>query len=799
MAAVARALFLVALPIVAAQPTAVTLYAHLETNGAVSIRGSSRNGPLPAPLLSAVLNCPGRTSENQFDEIRCKHGLRRDRLTLETALDLAPIARTLMPADEIELWLDYPHLGFAEISVPTSGEGASSRVVKIARFAAGAVPGPIRIQFGYRPDQWAFPYLPLAGLVLAFTLLSYALSRTVYADLNRSVFLLGTIFWLGASVQLHAPEPLRILLSGTPLANIAAALAEYFPPMLCIAAGAAFGTRKTDGRTTCRIFAEVFWSFGMVLFPLTAALTAVTSMTDGAWLDALPWIAAAPLSILVCRWRIRANGAVTVRQLGSGELKDRIAALAAKAGRSNVRIYISTSTRSKMFNAFAMMRSGILFTAPLLQTLTRREVDAVAAHELSHFGHVRRSPWSGLAIAAVLFQTHLADAFLDWPGGMLLAVLIPVTVFFATLRGARKREFLADAGSAALTGDPRAMISALARISRHNERPLAINPVAEWFSSHPSTEKRIRALAAGLDQAELETLRNTDDPAAGYPLPPEDAATVFSLAWQNANGARYSWTVLLTASVSGLFIAGLLEKIGPGFPQFVGGLVLGCAITKLVGTAVMAANYARLGRKLGAKLGDAGQLVGLAIDSEPRIYNGYRFSDAGFLSFEGGRLCYRSERTTILLNPSDVVEITMVAAAPSTWRRLQPMIRFHDHAIILHPVEWAASPRRLFQSIEKWKATATSAETTVISGLTPVPGQAFHAPTIAQTARGFRIPGAVTLIGATLAGWFFRSESWPAWYALVVTACAYIYMFLPAMLYRPSTLPPALTPRIDAD
>ncbi len=810
MPALTRALFLAALPMAWAQTPAVTVQAHIEPTGHVSISAfSPRTGPLPAPLVAAVLHCrSGTGSDGRFGDFRCKNAVRRGLLSLEVVLDLAPIARTLLPSDEIQLWLQYPRLGFEASSAPLKDEGGRGRVVRTGRFTAAVAPGPVRIQFGYHRDQLAAIYLPLAAMALALTLIAMALSKAGHADLNRSLFMLGTMFWLGAATELHASVPIWILLSGTPLANVAVLFVEYLPPLLCVAAGTALGSKVHTERTPGEILAEIFWSFGIFLFPLAAALAAVPSMVEGDWLDAAPWLLVAPLSVFLCRWRIRANGAASVRQLNSGELKDRVFELAAKTGRHDVRIFISSSPRSQVFNAFALLRSGILLTAPLVQSLTRREVDAVAAHELSHFGHVRRSPWAALAIAVVLCQTPLADEFLQWRGGLLLAMLIPAAMFFAALRGARKREFLADSGSVALTGDPRAMISALSRISRHNKRPIDCRPVVEWFSTHPSTEKRIRALAAAarLEAAEVETLCSTDHAGPGYPIPTEDGGAIFSLAWQTANASRYVWTALCSASAAGLLIAGLLDKFASsGFPQLLCATALGCAITKVLSATVMSWSYARLRRKLSAKLGFTGQLVGLAPDCEPRVYNGYRFSDAGFLSFHEGRLCYRSERTTIQLNPADVLEVSMVAASPSSWRRLQPMIEFRRqessdvHAFILHPVEWLASPRRLHQSIERWRAQATSADPTSISGLNAIPGQPFHAPTISATARGFRIPGVITLAGASVSGWFFQSESWPAWYALAITACSYIFMYLPAMLYRPSSHPPPLTPRVDTD
>ena len=787
----------------------MTLHARIEATGEVSIRGSSRlTGQLPTSVLSEVIHCQGRIRTDDFGDVRCNKAVRREGPSLEAFLDLAPIARTLAATDEIELWLEHPRLGFETSSPPLNDEGGARRVVRTAPFTAGNAPTAIRIQFGYRRDQLATLYFPLAALVLVLVSIAVGLSRSGHPDLNRSLFLVGTIVWLGVATSLHAADPFRILLSGTPLANIVAALVENCPPLLCIAAGVALGSRNRKERTPGEMFAEVFWSYGIFLFPLMTALGAVPVMVESAWIDAAPWLVFAPLSIIVCRWRIRANAGSTVRQLNGGELMDRVSELAAKTGRHDVRVFVSSSTRSQVLNAFALLRNGIIMTAPLLQSLTRREVDAVVAHELSHFGHVRRNAWAALAFAAVLFHPPLTELFPEGIGWPSLAVLVPLIIFFSALHGARKREFAADAGSAALTGDPRSMISALAKITRRNGRPLDCHPVLEWFSTHPSTEKRIRALAAiaRLDTAELAALRDSDELGAGYPLPAEEVGAVFTLAWQNANAARYTWTVLLGASGAGLLVAWLLDKFaGSGFTQLLGGILLGCAITKALAAMVMSVNYARLKWKLAAKLGVIGQLVGLAVDSEPRLYNGYRFSDAGFLSFEDGSLCYRSERTTIRLNTGDVLDVSMVAAAPSSWRRMQPMVRIRPgesgdaNAFILHPVEWAATPRRLFRSIERWRAAGASAESTSISGLNAVAGKPFHVPSLTGTARGFRIPGTVTLVGATLAGWFFRTESWAAWYALLITAGAYTFLFLPALLYRPSALPPPLTPRIDTD
>jgi hypothetical protein len=61
--------------------------------------------------------------------------------------------------------------------------------------------------------------------------------------------------------------------------------------------------------------------------------------------------------------------------------------------------------------------------------------------------------------------------------------------------------------------------------------------------------------------------------------------------------------------------------------------------------------------------------------------------------------------------------------------------------------------------------------------------------TIAGVARAFLVSGGVILFAALL---LLRTDWEYIVYALLITACAHIFMFLPALLYRP----PA--PRLDA-
>jgi hypothetical protein len=106
-------------------------------------------------------------------------------------------------------------------------------------------------------------------------------------------------------------------------------------------------------------------------------------------------------------------------------------------------------------------------------------------------------------------------------------------------------------------------------------------------------------------------------------------------------------------------------------------------------------------------------------------------------------------------------------------------------AFILHPLNWLAANRRLFNSIERWRATQTSAEATSIGGFIRIPGQPFRRIRIFALAPSFGISLAAALIPAIAAVFLLPTGWWFVGYSLGVTACAHIFVILPIMLYRP--------------
>ena len=164
-------------------------------------------------------------------------------------------------------------------------------------------------------------------------------------------------------------------------------------------------------------------------------------------------------------------------------------------------------------NAFAVGTSPdnevIAFTTALLDALTPEELEAVIGHEVSHL--VNRDGMvmtfvSGPAMVGSFFWHH--D---DWRGKVVFAFYAPVHVLGLLLMWtiSRYREYVADRGSALLTGAPEQLMSALEKIAdREPQGDLrggaAISALCivsarprrrlELFMDHPPLDKRLNRL-----------------------------------------------------------------------------------------------------------------------------------------------------------------------------------------------------------------------------------------------------------------------------------------------------------------
>jgi len=179
-------------------------------------------------------------------------------------------------------------------------------------------------------------------------------------------------------------------------------------------------------------------------------------------------------------------------------------------------------------NAFATGRNpehaAVAATTGILQLLTARELRGVLAHELAHVKHrdILTSTITASIAGAIATLAHFGMFFGhrdDENRNPLLAILVlilaPIAAMLIQLAISRSREYGADEGGAQISGDPRALADALAKIDRYAKglpletaeahpataQMMIINPlhgggIASLFSTHPPTEERIHRLLA---------------------------------------------------------------------------------------------------------------------------------------------------------------------------------------------------------------------------------------------------------------------------------------------------------------
>lgn len=260
----------------------------------------------------------------------------------------------------------------------------------------------------------------------------------------------------------------------------------------------------------------------ILLSALTALLMAL-GFTFGGAQGALIAFAVALAMNLFSYWNsdkivLRMHNAREVDAQSAPDFYPMVAELARRAALPMPRVYIIDSPHP---NAFATGRdpehAAVAATTGLLNMLTKDEVAGVMAHEL---GHVKNRDTLIMTMVATVAGaiSMLANFGMFFRSGdnrgnalaTLLAVIVaPLAAMIVQMAISRTREFGADRAGAEISGNPMALASALAKISKGaanipnpvSERTpaaaqLYIVPtrMSDMFSTHPATEKRIEAL-----------------------------------------------------------------------------------------------------------------------------------------------------------------------------------------------------------------------------------------------------------------------------------------------------------------
>ena len=181
-------------------------------------------------------------------------------------------------------------------------------------------------------------------------------------------------------------------------------------------------------------------------------------------------------------------------------------------------------------NAFATGRNpenaAVAATVGIMRILSERELRGVMAHELAHVKN-RDTLISTISATVAGAIASIAQFGMLFGGGhnengernvnpvigILVMLLAPLAASLIQMAISRSREFEADRGGAEISGDPKALASALEKIHNYAHRipnetaeahpetgqMMIINPLAgrsfdSLFSTHPRTEERIEKL-----------------------------------------------------------------------------------------------------------------------------------------------------------------------------------------------------------------------------------------------------------------------------------------------------------------
>jgi len=263
----------------------------------------------------------------------------------------------------------------------------------------------------------------------------------------------------------------------------------------------------------------------MLLAALTALFMGLGYMFGGSGGAMIALVAAAGMNLFTF-WNadkivLRMHNAREVDARSAPQFYGMIADLSQRAGLPMPRVYIVDSANP---NAFATGRNpenaAVAATTGLLDMLNQDEVAAVMAHEL---GHIRnRDTLIMTMVATIAGAISMIANFGLFFGGrgndrvspfaaIAAMLMAPFAAMIVQMAISRTREYGADRASAEISGDPRALASALSKIAgparaipSHATQgnpaaaQLYIVPtgISDLFSTHPATEKRIAALMA---------------------------------------------------------------------------------------------------------------------------------------------------------------------------------------------------------------------------------------------------------------------------------------------------------------
>jgi Zn-dependent protease with chaperone function len=550
------------------------------------------------------------------------------------------------------------------------------------------VPESIEVHVGYEPASIQRSAMLLLGALFAPIAFGLWLRRRAlsaqtpdkssvwFSYLRYQGWLLNAslVLWWAAEETAHLDGLTRFLFAThgsrfTWLPSVVSSLLTWFPPALvwiiCVVLSHPVQEKLRGLQWTRKELAlQAIYSLSSALLPLILGIKGIGAFGRGSFRAGVLWIIAALVLKFIARAKLLKLLGMQPQALTTGDLRDAAFAMATRLGVKLQQIYVIPAGKGQMANAFARSGNTIAFTDYLLQRMTRREVNYIIGHELSHLRlkHLQKLSYAVLGsifLGVVLFTTFRAylQIFPFFRFGLFFAITTLVPYFWS-----RRFEFSADAGAVEATGDPEAAISALFKLASLNMHPMHWSKWSEKWLTHPSTLRRAQAIArkAAIPVERLPEIARTAAQADAHYVIPASAIAgnkILSTAKKTSNAVQALFAMLSAIILTPTACALLIKFTHFSSPVqrliYFGGFAAALVAYLAVCNFLPVRKVRGLIPQLKAKVQGEGVqtdawnavTVGLAPGPVPRTYEGHAQWDLGFLFLRSDRICYWGEET----------------------------------------------------------------------------------------------------------------------------------------------------------
>jgi Zn-dependent protease with chaperone function len=725
-------------------------------------------------MLGCKLEPAGIDDENYFRSTSCqlttaKSGMLHARTVSLTRLTEAAKtfgARSLslrveLPdSDASEILPPAPRPAFTPKNLPEKYRKQLARTSHYLWTDLGAVPPEIRVQYGYRQATVLRAGIVLVGfLLLPLVIVSWLGRRALAAPAERAPMVwfsymrylgwtlnLSLVGWLTVVESLHCDELLQFIFStqksGYAWAPVAALqILKWCTPVVfwvsCLVLSRPVQEKLRHVSWTQKELAlQALYSFCAALIPLAMWIGALLSLSSGAYRTAVLLFVGALFVKFLAATKLAKLMGMQPQALTSGDLRDVAFAIAARLGVKLQQIYLIPSGKGRMANAFARTGNTIAFTDYLLNQMTKREVNFVIAHELTHLqkkhpnkiGGIVAGVAAGLGMVIGMFRSSAGlSSFFTYAAIILASTVVPY-IF------TRRFEYEADAGAVAATGDPQAAICALYKLAELNLHPLQWSKWSEKWVTHPSMTRRIKAIAtrAQIPEASIQLLvAGGVEPALHYAVP--GASQISDKVMSTTNRTRTLRSAALALLAAALLPPAICAFVAQILPSFAAhwiflyslGLVFGVASHLILSNLLPAWTLRPLLQRMRKKLQGGGEVqteawggipVGLSPADRPRVYEGLTHWDLGFLFLRSDRICYVGEETGFSLRYDQVTGLQLGPGNPGWLRNRRIFVAWKDEerqtsgvfsiacASAEPAIRLTARTTELFQQLNRWRS-----------------------------------------------------------------------------------------------